>query len=248
MYSDNGTNFEGASNILKDFQELTTIVESPEVFNAMANDGITWHFNPPAAPHHGGVWEINVKAVKMHLRRMLVEDAYTYEEFLTLLKGVEAIINSRPLSTISQNPDDLEPLTPGHFLIGTSLLAPPEPDYQHLKLNRLNRYQLLRRKLQEFWTRWSQEYLGRLQKRSKWAEESPNFQVDDRVLIIEENVPCMKWNIGRIIEVHKGKDDMVRVVTLETQCGYDKNGKRFSKVFKRPISKLALLPKHDNDD
>jgi len=242
MHSDNGTNFEGARNQLKEMEELTVITGSSEVLNAMTSEGIRWHFNPPASPHHGGVWEVGVKLVKSHLRKILSDEPLSFEEFSTVLAQVEACVNSRPLTPLSQNPDDLEPLTPGHFLIGAALTAPPEPDYQELPLNRLNRFQLLSRKVQEFWTRWSQEYLGRLQSRPKWAEVLEDFKVGELCLIIEEGLAPMKWRLGRIIEIHKGTDDHVRVVTLQTQGGYDNLGNRKMKTYKRPITKICHLP------
>ena len=241
MHSDNGTNFEGASNTLKDFKEIAAVVGSSEVKNEMSSLGINWHFNPPIAPHMGGVWEIGVKLIKTHLKRILSSESYSFEEFYTILTQVEACVNSRPLTALSANPDDLEPLTPGHFLIGTALTAPPEPSYLDISLNRLNRYQLLARKVQEFWARWSTEYLARLHKRPKWAQESPNFKVGDLCIMIEDSPP-LEWRLARISQIHPGEDGNVRVVTLMTQGSYDKDGKRKIKTFKRPISKLAHLP------
>lgn len=61
----------------------------------------------------------------------------TFDETTTLLCKVEAALNSRPLTPMSSDPADLSVLTPGHFLIGESLMLPPEPDVSYISLNRL---------------------------------------------------------------------------------------------------------------
>ncbi|XP_062556876.1 uncharacterized protein LOC134221705 [Armigeres subalbatus] len=111
IYSDNGTNFVGARNQLKDLLKLLKSNDhNSAVSKECAKVGIQWHFIPPSAPHFGGLWEAAVRSTKHHLLR------------------VEACLNSRPLTPLSDDPNDLEPLTPAHFLIGTSLLSIPEPE------------------------------------------------------------------------------------------------------------------------
>ncbi|XP_056648734.1 uncharacterized protein LOC130453149 [Diorhabda sublineata] len=88
---------------------------------------ITWHFNPPYSPHMGGLWERAVRSTKHHLKRVLNNTYLTYEEFYTLLSQIEGILNSRPLLPLTEDPDDLQPLTPAHFLIGTAIQTIPEP-------------------------------------------------------------------------------------------------------------------------
>nr|CAI5839655.1 unnamed protein product [Callosobruchus analis] len=100
-------------------------------------DQITWHFNPPQAPHTGGYWEAAVKSVKFHLRRVLGNTAITYEEMYTLLVQIEACLNSRPLTPLSNDPSDYLPLTPAHFLIGDSLASIPQADVRNENPNRL---------------------------------------------------------------------------------------------------------------
>lgn len=75
----------------------------------------------------GGKREAGVKSVKYHLRRTIGELTLSFEEFTTLLIQIEAILNSRPMEPLSDDPEDLSVLTPGHFLIGESLTTIPEP-------------------------------------------------------------------------------------------------------------------------
>lgn len=74
-------------------------------------------FLPPSAPHFGGLWEVAVKSAKKHLLKVNAMGLLTYEEMNTLLCKIESVFNSRPISPISDDPSDLNALTPGHFLI-----------------------------------------------------------------------------------------------------------------------------------
>ena len=118
---------------------------------------------PPRAPHFGGLWEAAVKSVKKHLSRVSGETRLTYEEMYTVLTQVEGCLNSRPLAPLSNYPNDLTPLTPGHFLIGDSLSAIPRQDLVDVPRNRLSRYEHLQQMLQHFRKRWNLEYLHQLQ-------------------------------------------------------------------------------------
>ncbi|XP_029680226.1 uncharacterized protein LOC115245872 [Formica exsecta] len=122
----------------------------------MANERIRWCFNPPAAPHFGGLWEAAVKSFKHHLRRVLGKSTLTYEEMSTLLAQIEACLNSRPLQAMSDDPDDLAALTPGHLLVGSAFNAIPEASFLDVPIGRLSRWQLLQRMRNHFWNRWSQ--------------------------------------------------------------------------------------------
>ncbi|XP_008551818.1 uncharacterized protein LOC103574199 [Microplitis demolitor] len=114
--------------------------ESTVLTNSLANSGTKWHFNPPAAPHFGGQWEAGVESVKHHLRRVIGEQLLTFEEMTTLLTQIEAILNTRPLCEITEDPDDLTMLTPGHFLIVEAPYLLPEPMLEGEQINRLSLY------------------------------------------------------------------------------------------------------------
>jgi len=106
----------------------------------LANDGMQWHFIPPAAPHFGGLWEAGVKSFKYHLRRVIGFRTLSKAEFATILCQIEACLNSRPITALSDDPDDLSALTPGHFLIGRLLLSIPEELVLEINANRLSRW------------------------------------------------------------------------------------------------------------
>ncbi|KAH0945784.1 hypothetical protein HN011_010972 [Eciton burchellii] len=91
----------------------------------LANDSVQWYFIPPAAPQFGGLWETSVKSFKFHLRRVIGLRTLSKDEFATILCQIEACLNSRPIAALNDDPGDLSALTPGHFLIGRSLLSVP---------------------------------------------------------------------------------------------------------------------------
>ncbi|KAG5310817.1 MOS1T transposase, partial [Pseudoatta argentina] len=120
IYSDCGMNFIGADRQIRELFRTS-------IANAAVTEGIRWHFNPPSAPHFGGLWKAVVKSTKYHLRKVIGDATLTYEEMSTLLTQVEACLNSRSLLALFDDPDDLSALTPGHLPIGAPLLAIPEP-------------------------------------------------------------------------------------------------------------------------
>lgn len=238
IYSDCGTNFVGAQNQMTEFRTLlASSIHNQKVSDTLSSEGIKWIFNPPHAPHFGGLWEAGVKSVKHHLTRVVGPARLTFEELSTIFTQVEACLNSRPITPLSTDPNDLSALTPGHFLTGDSLKAISEPDYTNIKENRLKRWQRIQQMYQHFWKRWSQEYLSRLQQRPKWFSQRRQIRVGDLVLIKHDELSPTKWPLARVLKIHPGDDGLVRSVLLHTSTG----------ELKRPIVKLCLLPV-DQDD
>ncbi|XP_072392178.1 uncharacterized protein [Diabrotica undecimpunctata] len=238
IYSDNGTNFVGANNQLK---ELNNFFRSNSEFNKirayLAQTEIQWKFIPPRSPHWGGLWESAVKSTKFHLVRLMSNSVLTFEELYTVLTQIEAILNSRPLYALSNDPNDLQPLTPGHFLIGTPLTAFPEIDVTNTPVNRLSIWKQISKIQQSFWKRWSADYLNNLQHRPKWLLPNTDIKVNDLVLITSENTPPLRWPLARVIESISSKDGKVRIVRVRTADG----------EYIRPITKLIPLPLSEAD-
>lgn len=149
---------------------------SNEILNELSRQGTEWKFIPPAAPHFGGLWEAGIKSTKYHLKRIMGNSTLTFEEITTLLYQIEACLNSRPLCPLTSDPSDTTALTPGHFLIGDALLAPPENSTEFINMNVLNRWQIVQKLYHHFWHRWQREYLTRLQQRPKWTSSITNIK------------------------------------------------------------------------
>jgi Family of unknown function (DUF5641) len=194
-----------------------------------------WKFISPYSPSHGGIWESAVKSAKHHIKRT-VTMTLTFEELTTIAAQVEAILNSRPLTPLSTDPEDLSALTPGHFLIGDAITSQPSYDLSTLNFNRLDRWQQVQHMTQAIWKRWYKDYLNELQQRKKWNKENPNIKIGDMVLMKDDNLPPTMWKLGRIVEVYPGSDKKVRTVSIKTVNG----------LTPRSITKVCLLPIEDN--
>ncbi|XP_058811296.1 uncharacterized protein LOC131676191 [Topomyia yanbarensis] len=183
-------------------------------------------------PHMGGIGEAAVKSTKKHLVAELGDEAITFEDLSPILCQVEACLNSRPLCALSSNPDSVEVLTPGHFLIGKAINLISEPGVQHLPVGRMDRWQQLPKRTVRIWNRWKGEYLISLQPCNKWRTSQPNIKVDQLVLVKNDNAPPTQWELARVVQAHPDATGAVRTVTL----------RRGSTIYQRPIHKLCLLP------
>ncbi|XP_011685200.1 PREDICTED: uncharacterized protein LOC105448376 [Wasmannia auropunctata] len=230
VYSDCGTNFVGADSQLRALFQAAG-QECHRIVGSLASDGVQWHFNPPSAPHFGGLWEAAVKSLKHHLRRVIGETTLTYEEMATLLAEVEACLNSRPLQALTDDPEDLTALTPGHFLVGAPLNSIPEPALLDIPANRLSRWRLLQSMRDHLWHRWAQEYLQGLAPRPKWWRTTGNLKEGQLCLVKSEVTPPSRWSLARITRIHLGEDGQVRVVEVRTAAGQ----------LTRPVVKIVPL-------
>lgn len=243
IFSDNGLNFVGANN---QFMELYNLVNNKdhqnEIEKYLARDHINWNFIPARSPHMGGIWESAVKSIKYHLRRTLGEASLTFEETYTILTMIEACLNSRPLTPLSNDINDYVPLTPSHFLIGESLSSLPEENIIEERVNRLTRFQRIQTVYTQFWHRWSREYLAQLQTRYKWkTQEDEKFKIGSLVILVEDNTPPLRWPMARITEIHRGPDNIARVVSVRLSSGH---------IVNRTLKKVCVLPlpAEDTDD
>ncbi|GFU93068.1 uncharacterized protein TNCV_2900531 [Trichonephila clavipes] len=198
--SDNAKNFVGANRELKRLHNLLKFPEE-KLSSYLSSEGISWNFMPPRAPNFGGLWEAGVKSFKFYLKRAVGNLKMTLEEFLTIITQIEGILNSRPITPLSEDIDDLEVLTPGHFLIGRPITSISEPNLLDKTENTLSRWQKLTKIVQHIWTKWSCDYLNNLQQRNKWQFHKDNVKLNTMVLIKDDNLPVNKWSLGRITKL-----------------------------------------------
>ncbi|XP_037033049.1 uncharacterized protein LOC119072036 [Bradysia coprophila] len=234
MHSDHGSNFVGCTTELTKAQERAMRQQMGEIAALLADDGIEWEFNPPTASHFGGIWEAAVKSMKFHLKRIVGSAHLTFKELTTLLCQIECALNSRPICSLTDDVDDLNFLTPGHFTMGRNPTTLPEESFIDINENRLTKWQRLQQMYQNFWSSWSKEYLSNLSDRSKWFDTEDNLKIGELVILKEDDLPPTKWLMGRVIEVHPGGDNLVRAVTVRLKCKHH--------TLTRPIHKLCRLP------
>ena len=234
LTSDNGRNFVGAN---RELQELITNLDQHKILKSTVSHSLKWNFNPPAAPHFGGVFEIMIKAAKRAVTAILGNAVVGDEELMSAFIGAEALLNSRPLTYQSANPHDITPLTPSHFLHGElgRRAAPVPVDEIHHPRQRWRRVQEL---IRHFWRRWMQEWLPGLGSRKKWHSPKREFHVGDVVLVVSSDTARGNWPLGRIVSVHPGRDGHVRVVKVRIG----------ETVFTRPINSLCPLEFSDDSN
>ncbi|XP_066910124.1 uncharacterized protein [Clytia hemisphaerica] len=221
MISDNGTNFI-----------------STDVQNFMANRGTLWKFNIAKVPWYGGFFERLVRSVKRCLRKSIENAKLNYEEMLTILKEVENILNNRPL-TYLYTEENVDPLTPNKLIYGRDLntnIAPNLNEEENENVDLDTRYVYLQTILDQFWDRWSNEYLVSLRERSRNIAKTSNIDVvprtDDVVLIHDDKVKRQNWKLGKITKLIRSTDGKVRACELSVIT----NGKLMN--YKRPVNKL----------
>ena len=228
VISDNGTNFVGATNELA---QLVKRLDAEAIQRQTADQQTSWRFNPPAAPHFGGVHEALVKSAKRAISAILKNAEVTDEELLSAIVGAEALMNSRPLSYVSADGRDPTPLTPNHFMYGQigTRFAPAGVDES--EFNPRQRWRVVQELVLHFWRRWMQEVVPELNRRLKWRTAETDLKVDDIVLVTSQDNPRGTWPMGRVTEVHPGPDGHVRVVKVKVG----------DKTYTRPIVRLCKL-------
>ena len=225
IFSDNGTNFQGASNELKKQMMNVNLTCATTFTDAHTK----WNFNPPSAPHMGGVWERLVRSVKEGLIALDDGRRLNDELLLTVLTDVEHLINSRPLTNMPQESADREALTPNHFILGSSAGTKEKlrtiPD-----LALRSSYQRMIILSEAMWNRWLKEYIPTLNRRTKWLKPCKQHQIGDICFITEG--PRKEWLRAIVEETFPGKDGIVRQALVRTATG---------KMLKRPTVKLAVI-------
>ena len=124
IYSDNSTTFIGTKGELEFRQALAT--RKFEDLISTFGKNITWLTIPPRTPNFGGLWEAAVKSLKRHMYRSIGRTQLFFEDFTKLSTQSEAILNARPINSVSNDDNDASVLTPGHFLTGRPITALPE--------------------------------------------------------------------------------------------------------------------------
>lgn len=207
IYCDNGSNFVGAANFMKKLN--WSRIQKYGTINA-----IEWKFNPPTAAWWGGWWERLIRLMKDLLKRVLGQACLNYEEMITVLADCESIINSRPLTYMSEQ-ESIKPISPAMFLKDI-----PEhhlPDLDIIDENSLTRRIKYRQALQkDLRKRFRSEYLGLLTQRPNGKQCQRSIAVGDIVLVGADNKKRINWPLGRVIELIPGKDGKVRLLKLQT--------------------------------
>lgn len=203
--SDNGTNFVGTANLLK-------AINKEEFKKACDVEKISWEIIPPAAPWWGGFWERMVRSVKEPLRRMLGNSIVTNDQLKAVLMEVVSVVNDRPLTTVTEDPNDLDPLTPNMFLRGTKNASFPEEE--EITSKQLQKeWQRIKELSERLQNRFRREYLSQLMEHSK-SSTSSKINVGDIVLVGSDNKKRLAWPMARVVEIIPSADHEIRTARV----------------------------------
>lgn len=161
------------------------------------------------------------------LRQQNVDD----EGLHTLLCDVEAILNDRPITKVSDDPNDLEPLTPNHLLLLKGKPAVPPGFFEKGDLYTKRRWRQVQFLADLFWHRWIREYLPLLQEHQRWSKDKRSFLTGDIVIVADSTAPRGFWLLGKVLQTLPDTNGLVRSVKVQTKCS----------VLERPITKICLL-------
>ena len=235
VLTDNFSTFRSADKVLADL--ISTLCQGD--LETQYPD-IKWRFTPPHTPHYNGVTERLIATVKKAIRAAHASYTPNDEEFRTLLKKIQKVMNDRPLSYVTPSNDELLPLTPNHFIIGriTTPVVPMDKEAETLG----PRYRRLQKALWKSTERFHNEILPLYHEhRAPKGRQFANLKEGDIVSAIDTN-PAKKniWHIGRVVEAQESQDGIVRTVLVFFPG--NKGGKGI--CLRRHINKLALLTPH----
>ena len=193
-------------------------------------------FFPPHGSHFGGVWERCIQTTRKILRALLREQITDDKSLATLMCEVESILNGRPITTISSDPRDQEPLTPNHLLLLRSEPSMPPGLFRKENLLSRRRGRQVQYLADIFWNRWTKKYLPLLQSRQKWLRPRSNLAVEDVVLLAVENSHHNSWPLGKVVEVFPDSKGLVRRAKVKVKSG----------ILERPVDKLCLIVERED--
>ena len=198
MRSNNGGNFVKGEKELREWNQL-------KIHEFLLAKGIKWTFNPPAGSHHGGVWERCIRTVRKVMAALVKEQTLDDEGLLTLTCEVEAIVNGRPITKVSDDPRDPEALTPNHLLLLRSGPALPSGLFTKIDSNSCRRWRQVQYIADVFWRCWMREYLPALQERKKWTSTTQNFAVGDVVWFLTRTYPTVPGRLEEFLKCSRAK-------------------------------------------
>lgn len=183
----------------------------------------------PAASHQGGVWERLIRSIRSIL--VLKEQVLDDECLQTIFCEVEAMLNNRPITKVSDDSNDLEALTPNHLLLLKNKPVLPPGLFNQKDLYVRKRWKQVQYMAELFWKRWLSEYLPLMQERQKWTRTKRCLIPGDVVLIADSTASRGSWMMAKVLSVNQDAKGLVRSVRLQTKTS----------VLERPVTKLLLL-------
>ncbi|KAL2093214.1 hypothetical protein ACEWY4_010526 [Coilia grayii] len=228
LLSDRGTNFRGGERELHDsFKALHSTLQSE-----LAKHQVRFLFNPPGAPHFGGVWEREIRSIKSALYATIQSRTVTEEVLRTVLIEVEGILNSKPLGYVSSDVADLDPVTPNMLLMGRHDPCLPQVVYTDSELLSQRRWRHTQVLADQFWKHFMRHYLPSLQTRAKWQRDTTPMQPGAVAMVVDPQLPRALWPVGYVTRVISSADGRIRAAEISVK----------DRTYTRPVARLVPLP------
>ena len=179
----------------RELRTLLAKLNQNKISGTLINKNI-WKFNSPSSPWMGGSWESIVKITKKCLKFVTKERPVYEDSLVTFLAEVENTLNSHPLTSLSDDSNDLSVLTPNHFLLGRQPLYFSPATIKDEHVNSRTRWKAVQALSKMFWNRFVKEYLPALQIRKKWNKPQRNMQENDIIIVMEDNIHRSHWPLA----------------------------------------------------
>ena len=228
IVSDNALAFKATN------QWLDVLSQNKDLFNYLNTQRIKWRFNLARAPWWGGFYERMVSITKASLSKVVGRALLKYDELEEVLLDIECFMNNRPLC-YQEEEIEYPILTPNLLIHGTSAYFLEEDldemDEKGLVTKRMKFLKICRQHLRK---RWQTEYIHALEERHRKiiGTEETLPAVGSIVMITDSSKIKSKWQIGRIVEMIRGNDGVLRGYKIKTGTGF---------VVERPLQLVCDL-------
>lgn len=232
---------DNARTFKRTCHELQTAwnMDDEAINNFSTNLRITWKYIVERAPWWGGWWERLVGLTKRLLKRSLGRSLLSFEELATTITCIEGALNSRPISTIRDGPENELAISPSDILVGKRLTLLPlavrrSADQLSEDSNQKTIFKAWSRRERlttNFWRIWKRDYLMELRLHCQ-DHDTREVSVGEVVLLVDDHAPRQCWKLGIIRQVFPGRDGKVRACLVRVASGQE---------FRRPIQLLVPL-------
>ena len=214
LYCDNAQSFISATNILS-----KSFIDN-EFSNYLTTNSIKFYRIPLYAAWFGAPWERLLRTIKACLFKLLGRKHTYYFNLITLLSDIKQVVNSRPLTYLHNDSDDLSTITPNSFLKldnGRSILFGDSGPSSSVGKDLRKTLELRDSQFQNYKEIWMDEYMLSLREKDKdrFDNKSNKIKTNDIVLIYDPVKPRYSWNLGRVVEILPGKDNKTRCVKVK---------------------------------
>lgn len=236
MYSDNQTSFKAAD---KELKTLLSKIKWSSISRFATEKGFSWRYTLPHTPHLNGLVERMVKSVKSSLRKVFAQTTLTFRQLSIILAEVESIVNSRPLSPVSE--DNPVPITPFQLIYGRKFeTLPVQTNSKDLTFDTM----WLKRKnlMNSYWKSFKNEYLLNLSARKKWVTFNEADLLNKIVLLNDKDTPQYAWRQGVVISCIPSKDGLIRTVDVRLPQGVVRRSVNTLSLFETDFEPLTVIP------